>query len=200
MKINNINSFTTNFGHISTRTVDMIRNHVEGYKKPPHNLSSDENNSSYIPANKYRFLNMQQLIRLEKLTARAAEMGKSVVDTTGNNWQENNSIPMFVVRSHCYGGGNRSNLEVFTPTYNRSSENIKDDADYVIDALEEAIDYAQEVENDPNAHDIFDEYGWHAGVRECKTGRHSCDNFRNTRTNQVLYSIYDNTINLITIK
>ena len=201
MKINSLSAYKPSFGHISTRTIDMIRKHTEGYRKTINSSNPDENGSYYNNSSKYQFLNTQQLIRLEKLTKKASDLQKSVIDVPNNSWAEDGSIPKFVVRSHIFGGGIRGNVEIFAPKYDEISDSIGAiNPDSVLDSLEKAVDYAKEVEKDSNAHDVYDVYGWHAGIRDCKGISHRFDRFRSNGTNELLYLIYSNTLDLMTIK
>ena len=191
MRISPVHTYRQSFGHISTRVVDMIRNDTEDYI-PGNNNSNHPQNNYYIANAGYNFLDKEQLSRLHKLTARASKLYKSVIDTSGNNWAECLARTI-VVRSHCFGGGDRSNIRVFP----LEQEGNGDDA---LDVLEKAVEFAEATESDPCAHNVFDEYGWHGGVRECKPIKYRFNRFYGIPENQLLSSIYSYTINFKTLR
>ena len=194
MRITSINNnYKPAFGHISKRTIDMIRSHIEGYR------TDNKGNGAYSSGNGYQMLSGSQLLKISQLTKKASELQKSVIDTSGNNWESCNTVPVFTVRSHCYGGETRGNRAVFCIPY----ESVLDNSitpDEVIDKFEQAVDYAAEVEDDPCAHEMFDEYGWHGGVRESARELNYYDRFKTPEHNKVLNNIYDYTLNLSSIK
>ena len=189
MKINNISATNPNFGHITKRTIDMVRSQVEGHKVtkngPGHyHLQSD-----------YFCFNSDELSKLYELSKRASKLEKSVIDTLGNDWEEENTKSI-VVRSHCYGGGSRANISIFTIPISSIYEASLSDPKVVLETLERAVVYAEDTEKDPNAHEMYDEYGWHGGMTEYKASKYFPDGYGTGEGDIALKRIYDNTLNM----
>ena len=183
MKIN-LQTTKVNFGYVSARTIDMLRRELketepkDGQNKDPLSVYND-------------------FKRIYDLTSRASDLQKTVIDTSGNNWKEKKT-QQIVVRSHRYGGADNGNLEVFSiPRANIFDSPSSSD---IIDTLEKAVEFAEKTEQDPYAHEIFDVYGWHGGVRENHQPMQYNRGMRSTLTENMLVSIYDNTLNLRSVK
>ena len=71
MKVNNINSFKPNFGHISKQAVDGIRYHAEGYRV------NNKNKDFYSADTRYQLMDEQNLKRFENLVTKASLLDNS---------------------------------------------------------------------------------------------------------------------------
>ncbi len=171
MKINAINGYKQNFGHISSQAVDAVRRQAEGYR-----VSNKTGESFYNTNPKYQLMNSDELQKLEDLTLRA-----SMLD---NSWIY--YLPAKGLAVDFYKDCNPAQIFTFD---SKKDGNAKDALMVLECAVGEAEtgEYA-EIDENKNSGMIWN--------TDKKSVNYVSDRFRSQEDNKTLKRIYDKTFDV----
>ena len=172
MRINSIGSFNPNFGHISSRAVDAVRCHAEGY------VANDKTGESFYSTNpKYKLMTSGEIKRLEAMVLRASLLDNSWVDYSR---QDDSLVVDF------YKDCNPWQSFDFNP----QKEGSANDA---LDVLECAVGEAETGEYADIDENKKASFIWKI---DKENSNHTPERFRNTDDNKILRRIYDKTFDI----
>jgi len=174
MKINRLPS-KTHFGQISSKAIDVIRKHSEGY-----NIEVDENvtKESYDLNSKYKLLKTNQIETLKALTSRASKLNRSLITQSGLS--EGLDVRYRNTSHH---------IETF-----EFDPKQKGNGNYFIQILKSAVEFAENIEKDTSNRILFTEQGYINKGQVNNIVKRVIDRFRTKKDNSILQSVYNDTV------
>ena len=180
MKITPIKSyknFNPSFGQISSKSIDFLRNRTEGYNVT---IEGDNILENYSLDSKFQLFDTEELEELKSLTARASKLNKSLINQSGIS----DGIDVIY----------RDAAPIIkTFEFDKSREG---DKNYALGLLQSAVKFAERIEVNPENRTLFSQNGNKKQKKVKANFRQIVDRFRNKFDNNLMQTIYDDTITI----